>query len=259
MVYYSARKLALAGGSFSEVFPSLSRCGSYCDKSGQLVAAQQCGRNQICCGHLQMRTCCDTSTIESSNDLVSGLWRDTTCAVVNPVSTNDDHDDAVDVDDNKESLTTTTVSTINDLPGIQWWWFTVPLVTMTCLMITLAICYCIRYQEMCQHSRHVYDARNRALTDSSVNSQTPCHVDFDPSSDFAFAPPAYDSLPKNPPTYDEICANINESFWIGENNRETPPPPPFRRASGTSADDQQQQQQPNIAVTPEPPYVEVIY
>jgi hypothetical protein len=98
-----------------------------------------------------------------------------------------------------------------------------------------------------------------ALTDSSVNSQTPCHVDFDPSSDFAFAPPAYDSLPKNPPTYDEICANINESFWIGENNRETPPPPPFRRASGTSADDQQQQQQPNIAVTPEPPYVEVIY
>jgi hypothetical protein len=66
-----------------------------------------------------MRTCCDTSTIESSNDLVSGLWRDTTCAVVNPVSTNDDHDDAVDVDDNKESLTTTTVSTINDLPGIQ--------------------------------------------------------------------------------------------------------------------------------------------
>jgi hypothetical protein len=37
-------------------------------------------------------------------------------------------------------------------------------------------------------------------------------VNFDPSSPNAFSPPEYDSLPKEPPKYNEIFGHDNEAF-----------------------------------------------
>lgn len=245
--------------SFSDVFPTLSRCGSYCDVSGQLVPRQQCGPRQICCGTLRKRTCCQASD-EPTDSIVKELWRDVTCASINDVTGHEQrHKDDDDDDYNKYPSTTTQAWTGTEFSGVQWWWFVVPLITLACLMMTLAICYFIRYHEMCQQSRSAYEARNRAMTNSSSNSQTPCQRDFDPSSDCAFAPPPYDSLPKDPPTYDEICTSVNESFWIDE-NEQVPPPPARRRTTDPPRDDQQQQQQQsNVTRSTEPPYIEVIY
>lgn len=123
-----AFKFTIAGGklswSFSDVFHTVSRCGSYCDMYGQLVPAQQCGPHQTCCGDLRMRTCCYTSDVERSDNLVKGLWKDASCdGISNVIADHHDNDDDDSDDDDptsKVSSTTTQALTIMDIPTMQW-------------------------------------------------------------------------------------------------------------------------------------------
>jgi hypothetical protein len=75
----------------------------------------------------------------------------------------------------------------------------------------MALCYVCRYHG--RFGRHPtsrgsgssYQRRHGERTAGDPASpEPPSTRDFDPTSSFAFEPPSYESLPKDPPTYTEI-------------------------------------------------------
>ena len=109
----------IAGGkltsSISEVLTASSRCGSYCDLSGELVPGQQCGPREVCCGSLRSRRCCTASSLEAAivglTDSV--LSRDIGCPEI-------DEDDVDEDDRDPRGYPSTTVSSTGFETVVQW-------------------------------------------------------------------------------------------------------------------------------------------
>lgn len=177
-------------------------CTAYCDANGQLVEEFPCTGSDsrrfystrkplivFCCGNATAKYCC------SDLDKSISIGPKTYCGSNSNNTTTNNSDD----------------------------WVIIVGIIMTVVFLLLgligSLCLCHR---RCQCKNTIYSENGDIIRphnsrQTSETGQATAPPDFDPSSPCAFAPPAYDTLSKNPPSYREI-------FTISHTSNGLPPP-----------------------------------
>lgn len=153
------------------------RCASYCDIEGKLIRHFDCedhSWDKYCCGTKTERYCCGNST----ND-ISDIYEDV-----------ENCDDVI----------------IN----LSHWKFLLGVMGILVLLVVVAACccQCCTYKNSWNETR-VHRERRTRRRDTNISAIELQGTDrapsfFDPSHPFAFVPPDYESLPKDPPAYSEL-------------------------------------------------------
>lgn len=182
----SANRSSVAGAA-------VDYCSAYCNSNGQLVPEFPCRKNSsafmrtsppntlFCCGNATNKYCCSDSRYSSSLD------PKTEC------NSNEDSDDAHNT--------------------INYDWLIIVGVVMTAVLFLVGLIGCLFLcHQQCACKNTIYSENGDIIPQSSSSSssrqtgETGPNVpsDFDPTSSYAFAPPAYETVAKNPPSYCEI-------------------------------------------------------
>lgn len=175
-------------------------CSAYCDIYDNLIESSVCsgGSNEpvvYCCGTTYNKTCC-----------------------TDPLSALD------------ESLPDETVC------GHSWIYYQWSLiyglvaVLMVILMIVICCICCRGYQIVSR--RNTTAASRQERGESEVDAQS---LGFDPSCEYAFEPPRYETLPKDPPKYSEVFSVSEHENAAFTPDEQPVAPIPFATTTATTA------------------------
>lgn len=159
--------------NFDLVMPQYSAyCSAYCDIYDNLVPGSYCESSQhkvYCCGTTYNKTCCNDSSAEINNA------DETVC-------------------------------------GHSWIYYQWSLiyglvaVLMVILMIIVCCICCRGYQLVSRRRSENSGSREERGEGNEVDPQT---LGFDPTCEYAFEPPRYETLPKDPPKYSEVFSTTD--------------------------------------------------